>query len=64
LRGDPGGFAGAFPLDVFVTDSDHSTPNLDQWQQTENGVSTSGRLRLDGAEQYREYSVSFEARCK
>ncbi|MDZ7790420.1 MAG: hypothetical protein U5L08_08020 [Xanthomonadales bacterium] len=51
-------------LDVFVTDGDYSTPNLDQWQRTENGVSGSGRLRLDGAEQYREYPVSFEAHCE
>ena len=50
-------------LDVFVADGDYSTPNLDQWQRTENGVSGSGRLRLDGADQYREYPVSLEVRC-
>ena len=51
-------------LDVFVAEGDYSTPNLDQWQRTESGISGSGRLWLDGAEQYREYPVSFEAHCE
>lgn len=50
-------------LDVFVGEKDFSTPNLDEWQRSGNRVSGSGHLWLDDAEDYREYPVSFEARC-
>lgn len=50
-------------LDVFVGESDYSTPNLDQWQRTPEGLDGTGRLWLDDAEDYREYPVTFEARC-
>jgi hypothetical protein len=50
-------------LDVFVGEDDYSTPNLDDWQRIDNGVSGSGRVWLDDAEDNREHPVSFEARC-
>ena len=50
-------------LDVFVGDADYSTPNLDQWTRTADGLEGSGRLWLDDAEEYREYPVSVEVSC-
>ena len=50
-------------LDIFVGEKEYSTPNLDQWQRTDEGLSGSGRLWLDDAEDYREYPVTFNASC-
>lgn len=50
-------------LDIFVGENEYSTPNLDQWQRTDGGLSGSGRLWLDDAEDYREYPVTFQASC-
>jgi hypothetical protein len=51
-------------LDVFVGESDYSTPNLDQWERTNQGLAGSGRLWLDDAENYREYPVTVQVRCE
>jgi hypothetical protein len=50
-------------LDVSVGENDYSTPNLDEWQRTADGLSGSGRLWLSDAEDHREYPVTFEATC-
>ncbi len=50
-------------LDIFVGESDYSTPNLDQWERTSEGLEGSGRLWLDNADSYREYPVTVQASC-
>jgi hypothetical protein len=50
-------------LDVIVGENEYTTPNLDEWQRTADGLSGSGRLWLHDADDYREYPVTFEATC-
>ena len=50
-------------LDIIVGENEYTTPNLDEWQRTADGLSGSGRLWHDVADDYREYPVTFEATC-